>query len=86
MATRATRAQAFTSVATTQADFDRTMDIMEQLARRGLHRSVGIPDLLIAAVAERNNLTIIHYDADFESVAAVTGQPMQWVVSRGTVP
>jgi predicted nucleic acid-binding protein len=85
-ATRATRAQAFTLVTTTQADFDRAMDVMEQLARRGLHRSVGIPNLLIAAVAERNNLTIIHYDAEFEFVTAVTGQPMQWVVPRGTIP
>ena len=85
-ATRATRAQAFTLFTTTQADFDRAMDVMEQLARRGLHRSVGIPNLLIAAVAERNNLTIIHDDAEFEFVTAVTGQPMQWVVPRGTIP
>jgi predicted nucleic acid-binding protein len=84
--TRATRSQAFTSVEIVQADFDRALDVMEELARRGLHRSVGIPDLLIAAIAERNGLTLLHYDADFDFVASITGQPMQWIVSRGSVP
>lgn len=48
-------------------------------------RAVGIPDLLIAAVAERHRVTVLHYDADFEHVAALTGQPVEWVVPRGTV-
>jgi predicted nucleic acid-binding protein len=69
-----------------QADFDRAIEVLEELARRGLHRAVGIPDLLIAAVAERANLSVIHYDADYDHVAAVTGQPMQWVVPRGSLP
>ena len=56
------------------------------LARRGLYRAVGIPDLLIAALAELEKLILVHYDADYEFVAAVTGQPMQWIVPRGTVP
>lgn len=84
--TRATRSRAFHLVSMTQDSLDRAMEVMEELARRGLHRAVGIPDLLIAAVAERESLTLIHYDADYEFVVAVTGQPMQWVVPRGTVP
>ena len=39
------------------------------------HRQVKIPDLLIAAVAARNGLTVIHYDSDYEIIASVTGQP-----------
>jgi predicted nucleic acid-binding protein len=49
-------------------------------------RSVGLPDLLVAAVAEREHVTVLHYDADYDLVAQVTGQPMRWVVARGTVP
>jgi predicted nucleic acid-binding protein len=86
VSTRATRTQAFPLVPVTQADFDRAMDVMEALALRGQHRAVGLPDLLISAVAERERLTVLHYDADYDFVAAVTGQPMQWVVSRGSVP
>ncbi len=84
--TRATRLLAFPIVPIVQADFDRAIDVMEELARRGMHRAAGLPDLLIAAVAERANLTVLHYDADYDLVAAATGQPTQWVVSRGTVP
>jgi hypothetical protein len=28
----------------------------------------------------------ISNDSDYELIAEVTGQPMQWVVARGTVP
>ena len=70
----------------TQADFDRAIGVMEELARHGQHRAVSLPDLLIAAVAEREHLLVLHYDADYDLVAAVTGQPMQWVVPRGSVP
>jgi hypothetical protein len=48
-------------------------------------RSVPLPDLLIAAVAERNRVTIVHYDADYDSIASITGQPTQWVVEQGSV-
>lgn len=69
-----------------QSDFDRAVDVLEQLARRGQHRAASIPGLLIAAVAERHGLTLLHYDKDFELIAAVTGQQVQWVVPAGTVP
>jgi predicted nucleic acid-binding protein len=59
---------------------------MELLSRRGLHRSVPIPDLVLGAVAERHGLTLLHYDQDFDSIAEVTGQPAHWIVPRGTVP
>jgi len=54
------------------------------LARRAQHRSVSIPDLLIAATAERYALTVLHYDGDYERIAELTRQPTQWVVPRGT--
>lgn len=44
-----------------------------------------VPDLLVAAAAEMSNLAVLHYDADFDRIAAVTGQPVQWVVPAGAV-
>ncbi len=69
-----------------QGDFDRAADVMAELAARGKHRSVGIPDLLIAAAAERAHATVLHYDSDFDTIAAVTGQPAEWVIPRGSAP
>ncbi len=84
--TRAVRSVAFPLVEMARADFVRAGDLMVELARVGRHRAVGIPDLLIAAVAEREHLTLLHCDSDFDFVAAITGQPMRWLVPRGTVP
>jgi predicted nucleic acid-binding protein len=43
----------------------------------GYIRAVGFPDLLIAAVAERERVTVLHYDGDYELIAKVTGQSVQ---------
>lgn len=53
------------------------------LAERGQHRAMSLVDGLVAAVAEARSLTVLHYDADFELVVEITGQPHQWVVDRG---
>jgi hypothetical protein len=44
-----------------------------------------IPDLLVAAAAEARGLTVLHYDADFDRIAEVTGQPCRWVVPAGSI-
>jgi predicted nucleic acid-binding protein len=49
-------------------------------------RAVGLPDLLVAAVAERERVIVLHYDGDYDLVAQITGQPMKWVVPPGAVP
>ncbi|MCY3949635.1 MAG: PIN domain-containing protein [Acidimicrobiaceae bacterium] len=54
------------------------------LAARGL-RGRPIPDLLIAAAAETEQLILLHYDADFDLIATITGQQCEWVVPRGTI-
>ena len=43
------------------------------------------PDLLVAAVAEDLGFTVLHYDADFDLIADVTGQSCQWVIPAGTI-
>jgi len=50
-----------------------------------MQRSVKHADLLIAAAAERAGLTLVHYDADYETIAEITGQPVRWVAPRGSV-
>jgi predicted nucleic acid-binding protein len=44
-----------------------------------------VPDLIIAAAAEANKLTVLHYDADFDRIAAATGQMCEWIVPAGAV-
>lgn len=63
----------------------RAREVQAELAGRGQHRSAGVADLLLAATAELEELGLLHYDADFDVIAAVTGQPADWVVPRGSV-
>ncbi|MEV0762632.1 PIN domain nuclease [Nocardia sp. NPDC050435] len=63
--------------------WERAWHVQEQLSEAGLHRTVKIPDLVIAAVAEHHGLVVLHYDHDFDRIAAVTGQPVEWVVPPG---
>jgi hypothetical protein len=39
----------------------------------------------LAAAAEGSGLAVLHYDADFDLIAQVTGQPCEWVVPAGTI-
>lgn len=78
------RRLAYDDVPLTPSVFDRALQIQEELARRGQHR-VPIGDLVIAAAAIEHDLTVLHYDADFDLISEVTAQPTEWVVPRGTV-
>lgn len=64
----------------------RAIEVQGMLWHNGKVRAVGIPDLLIAAAAEVAGLSVLHYDTDFDLVAAVTGQESRWVVAAGSVP
>ena len=63
---------------------DRAIDIQHRLAQRGRHR-VPLLNFLIAAVAELNDLAVMHYDADYDRIAEITGQRFQWVAPRGSL-
>ena len=58
---------------------------MQRLLASRSQRRRKVPDLLIAAAAEKAELILLHYDADFDLIAKLTGQPCQWVVPAGTV-
>lgn len=57
--------------------------IQRLLAVRGHHRRP-IPDLLIAATALVHGATVLHYDRDFDLIAEATGQPVRWIIPRGS--
>jgi predicted nucleic acid-binding protein len=67
--------------------WSRVVDVYELLAAisQQWHRSVKHQDLIIAACAEAANLTLVHYDKDFDAIEAVTGQPMRWVAPQGSL-
>jgi predicted nucleic acid-binding protein len=61
----------------TPAIEERAFEVQMLLADRGRHRAPSIPDLLIAATAEKAALTVLAVDKDFDLIAAMTGQPVE---------
>jgi len=82
-AVASTRTVAYEWLPCNDSEWQRALDVQQELALRGRLRGVKLPDLLVAAVAERHGVTVLHYDHDFDLIAGVTGQPVEWIVSRG---
>lgn len=80
---RRRRELAYERVELREATFERAIQVQGLLARTGRHR-IPIPDLVIAAAAEQAELTVLHYDSDFDAISDVTGQPVEWVVPKGS--
>ena len=68
-----------------EGHFRRAAALQRSLAAAGL-RGRKVPDLVIAAVAESSGHTVLHYDADFDHIADMSGLEAEWVVPRGTIP
>jgi hypothetical protein len=51
------------------------IDIAGSLVAAGLHRAVPVPDVMVAAVAAADGLTVLHDDRDFDRIAEVFGAP-----------
>lgn len=62
----------------TPAMEDRAHEVQMLLADKGHHRAPSIPDLLIAATAELSGLTVLAADKDFNLIADITGQRIEW--------
>lgn len=75
---------AFVPLESTESHHRRALQVQRLLAHRS-QRGRKVPDLLIAAAAEEHGLSVLHYDADFDLISAVTGQPCRWVVPAGTI-
>jgi predicted nucleic acid-binding protein len=76
--------EAFELVETSVEHVRRAKQVQRLLASKH-QRGRKLPDLLVAAAAEANGLTVLHYDADFDLIAAVTGQSCEWAVPAGSV-
>lgn len=66
----------------------RAMDAQSELARaRGGQHRLGAIDLLIAAIADRDDLGLLHYDSHFDRIARHSSLRFKsrWVVPRGSV-
>ncbi len=55
------------------------------LAERSQHRGPRPMDLLVAAIAEARDVTLLHYDRHFDAIARVTGQRTEWIAARGSL-
>ena len=67
--------------------WERVLEVHDLLAQVSPqhHRSVKPMDVLIAVCAEEAGWTLVHYDQDFDTIAAVTGQATRWIAKRGSV-
>ena len=75
---------AFQLIALEARHVRRALQVQRLLAARS-QRGRKVPDLLVAAAAEEAGLTVLHYDADFDRIAAVTSQECEWVVPAGSI-
>ena len=55
------------------------------MARASQHRHFRLPDLVVAATAELENAVVLHYDVDYDRIAAITHQPTEWVAEKGSL-
>lgn len=74
----------FELVETAAEHLRRARQVQRLLASKH-QRGRKVPDLLVAAAAEARGLAVLHYDADFDLIAGVTGQGCEWVVPAGSV-
>jgi predicted nucleic acid-binding protein len=65
--------------------WDNVLATQLALVRTSKHRSVKLPDLIIAAVAHRHGATVLHYDHDYDAIAEVTNQPTRWLAPPGSL-
>jgi hypothetical protein len=65
--------------------WDRAAEVSALLIDTGNWRAQSIVDLVVTGVAERHRATVLHYEGDFDMIAAVTRQATQWVVPPGSV-
>lgn len=64
----------------------RAVDAQQQLARAGHHRLPPV-DLILAALADRHRVGVLHYDRDYDIVTAKTDLRFAsaWLAKRGTL-
>jgi predicted nucleic acid-binding protein len=79
------RRLAYEYLPTNDEHWQAALAAQRQLARTGRHRSVGMADLLVATLADAHDVTLIHYNSDFEIASEAIGFRHQWVLNRGVL-
>jgi predicted nucleic acid-binding protein len=75
----ALRMASFAWLTTEDRDLRRAIQVQAQLAETG-QRLTDWSALVVAAVAERHQVTVLHHHPDFDLIGKLTGQETQWVV------
>ncbi|MEV8018817.1 PIN domain nuclease [Streptomyces sp. NPDC086554] len=64
--------------------WDVAIETQDKAVEKGNHRAFSTADLVIAATAQRNRVTVLHYDEDYDQIAELTDYASRWVIDRGT--
>jgi predicted nucleic acid-binding protein len=81
----AERLSAFKAIPMPSKLWDRAREVQLLLAPYGDHRRVPPADLLLAAAAEDAGVPLVHYDRDYERIAAVAAVEQRWFVEDGSL-
>lgn len=79
------RLHAFEALPMPESLWSRARKVQLSMAANGDHRRVPPADLVIAITAELADVPLVHYDRDYERIAAVTKQHHSWFVPDGTL-
>jgi predicted nucleic acid-binding protein len=80
---RALRAKVMTELPITTSVATRARDLQLALTQRGYHRAASPVDLITAATAAEYGAVVLHYDRDYELIAASGGPRCEWVAPAG---
>jgi hypothetical protein len=81
----ADRLAAFEAIPMSTELWGRARETQLALAASSDHRRVPSADLLLAAAAEEAGVALVHYDRDYERIAAASGLRQEWLVPDGTL-
>jgi predicted nucleic acid-binding protein len=81
----ADRLAAFESIPMPAELWGRARRTQLALAVSGEHRRVPPADLLLAGAAEEAGVALVHYDRDYERIAAVAGLRHRWLAPDGAL-
>lgn len=81
----AERLDAFEAVPMPSEVWSRAREVQLLMAPDGDHRRVPPADLLLAAAAEAAEVSLVHYDRDYERIAGVTDLQHNWMVADGSL-
>lgn len=61
------------------------LNLQHGLWHSGRMRAAGAFDILLAALAIEHDVTLLHYDADYEHLAGVSALRQEWIAPRGSL-